>query len=353
MDVINFFPPHQGVSLRDLAHEIGATLDDDANGDRVIHSISPVARATQGQICYLLSRKHRADLEHCKASALICEASVRSVVPDHIPVVIAKSPAAAFARAGALLHPKAMHPLRVTATNGISPAAYVDPSAKLEADVTVEPMAVIGAGAEIGSGSYIGPGAIIGADVRIGRNCSIAGGASVLAALIGNNVIIHNGARIGQDGFGYAPGPAGMLKLVQVGRVILQDHVEIGANTTIDRGAMDDTVVGEGSKIDNQVQIAHNVRIGRHCALASGVGIAGSTRIGDGVQIGGATGITGHIVIGDGVTIAGMSGVVSSIPPGARVGGIPARPLPAMLRDFAEIMAKADERRKKRGDGNE
>ncbi|WJR66812.1 UDP-3-O-(3-hydroxymyristoyl)glucosamine N-acyltransferase [Neorhizobium sp. CSC1952] len=351
MDPNEFFPPHEGVSLRELATRLGAELLDADAGDRLIRSVAPVTRAGEGQICYILSRKNRQELESCKASAILCDASIRPIVPEHIPVLLTKTPHTAFAQAGAILHPVALRPAPVTSSPaGISPAAFVDPTAKLEPGVEVEPMAVIGARAEIGSGTRIGAGAVIGADVRIGRDCTIAAGASILASLIGNGVIVHNGARIGQDGFGYAPGPKGMLKIVQVGRVIIQDNVEIGANTTIDRGTMDDTVIGEGTKIDNQVQVGHNVRIGRHCGIVAGVGIAGSAKIGNGVMIGGATGINGHISIGDGVQIAAMSGVVADIPAGARYGGIPARPLQDFLRDMAEIMARSDERAKRKGE---
>jgi UDP-3-O-[3-hydroxymyristoyl] glucosamine N-acyltransferase len=354
MDQNEFFPPHDGISLRELADRLGAELLDEGAGNRVIRSVAPVARAKQGDICYMLSRKSRHELETCQASAILCDPAISSIVPAHISILLTKSPHAAFANAGALLHPQAMRPALVTSLpDAISPAAFVDPTARLEPGVEVEPMAVIGARAEIGAGTRIAAGAVIGADVKIGRDCTIASGATIVAALIGNNVIIHNGVRIGQDGFGFAPGPRGMLKIVQVGRVIIQDHVEIGANTTVDRGAMDDTVIGEGTKIDNQVQVAHNVRIGRHCGIASGAGIAGSTRIGDGVLIGGASGINGHISIGDGVQIAAMSGVIGNIPAGAKYGGIPARPMKYFLRDLAEIMSRVDERAKGRGDKND
>ena len=345
-----FFPPHDGVSLAKLAEYLGAELGDQAYADKIVRSVSPVNRAGEGDLCYILSRKSEKDLESCQASALICEPALRSLVPAHIPVILSAKPHTAFALAGALLHPQAAKPAAVTSSaSGVSPAAFVDPTARLEANVTIEPMAVIGENAEIGEGSYIGPGAIIGANVKIGRNCAISAGASILCAFLGNNVIIHNGARIGQDGFGYAPGPRGMVKMVQIGRVIIQDHVEIGANSTIDRGAMDDTVIGEGTKIDNQVQIGHNVRIGRHCAIVSQVGIAGSTRIGDGVQIGGQAGLNGHISVGDGVQIGAKSGVISDVPPGERYAGMPARPLWDFLRESAEIAKRSGSRKKEHG----
>ena len=347
MEHNRFFPPHDGIALGALAEKIGAELVDREWANRPIRSVAPISRAGEGDICYILSRRSKAELQSCAASAILCDKALQSAIPSHIPVLLTSAPNTAFARAGALLHPQAMLPQPIVVSSGISPAAFVDPSAHIEDGVTIEPMAVIGADAAIGAGSHIGPGAIIGPHVKIGRNCVIAGGASILCAYLGNDVIIHNGARIGQDGFGYAPGPGGMLKIVQVGRVIIQDKVEIGANTTIDRGAMDDTVIGEGTKIDNLVQVGHNVRIGRHCGIVAKVGIAGSTRIGDGVMIGGAAAINGHIHIGDGAQIAALSGVVGDVPPGERYGGIPARPMRDFLRDMAEVAARSGSRAKK------
>ncbi|HUH50265.1 MAG TPA: UDP-3-O-(3-hydroxymyristoyl)glucosamine N-acyltransferase [Mycoplana sp.] len=347
-----FFPPHDGVRLGDLANTLGAELSDPSAAARIVRNVAPVYRAKDGDICYMLSRKSKSELETCQATAILCDKALASIVPSHIAVLQTSRAHMAFALAGEILQPSAMRPaLTTSGPAGISSHAFVDPTARLEPGVVVEPMAVIGADVEIGEGTRIGPGVVLGPGVKIGRDCTIAAGAKLQCALIGNRVILHPGVCIGQDGFGYGPGPkGGMIKIVQVGRVIIQDDVEIGANTTIDRGTMDDTVIGEGTKIDNQVQIGHNVRIGRHCGIVSKVGIAGSTRVGDGVMIGGAAGINGHITIGDGVQIAAMSGVVADIPAGERYGGIPARPMRDFLRDVAEITMRAANRSKKTGD---
>lgn len=352
MDKNSFFPPLQAILLRDIAERCHVQLVDPECGDIEINSVAPVYRAKQGEVCYISSRKYRGELDTCSASAIICAKDMEIHIPHGIAVLRSEVPQTSFAILAALLHPDALHPVRILPT-GISPSAYIDAEARLEGGVTVEPFAVVGAGAEIGEGSHIASHAVIGPGVKIGRNCSIAAGASVYCAYLGNGVIIHTGAKIGQDGFGFAPGPAGMVKIVQIGRVIIQDNVEIGANTTIDRGAMDDTVIGEGTKIDNLVQIGHNVKIGRHSAMASGVGIAGSTVIGNGVQIGGASGVNGHITIGDGAQIAGMSGVIASVPAGARYGGMPARQMGDFLRECAEAMMRAEGRTKKKGEGND
>lgn len=351
MDRHSFFPPSEAFSLRELANRCQAELVDEGAGSSIIRGVSPVYRAKEGDVCFIASRKYRAELETCAATAIICGSGLEGYVPAGISILRATSPQTSFALMASLLYPAALRPTQVQ-TSGISPSAHVDPTARLEADVSIEPFAVIGAGVEIGAGTHIGSSVTIGPGVKIGRGCSIASNVTLACTFIGNNVIIHSGARIGQDGFGFAPSATGMVKIVQIGRVIIQDNVEIGANTTIDRGAMDDTVIGEGTKIDNLVQIGHNVRVGRHTAMASGVGVAGSTVIGSGVQIGGAAGVNGHISIGDGAQIAGMSGVITPVPAGAKYGGMPARPLGDFLRESAEIMVRAEGRLKRKGENN-
>ena len=241
------------------------------------------------------------------------------------------------------LHADALSPPLQSGMAGISPRPSSIRRRRLEDDVSVEPHAVIGPHVEIGTGTIIGPGAVIGAHVTIGRGCSIGAGATVACSLIGNAVIVHPGCRIGQDGYGFLPGADGHAKVPQIGRVIIQNDVEIGANTTIDRGALRDTVIGEGTKIDNLVQIAHNVVVGRRCLITSQVGIAGSATLGEGVALGARVGINNHVTIGDGAQIAATSIVHDDVPPGARWGGTPAKPVKLWFREMMLLERMARE----------
>ena len=347
MDRTIFYPPHTGIPLGQLAAEIGVDLTDQRFGDRSITSVAPLSRAGAEDLAFIASRRHADLLVGLKAGAILCHKDMASSVPDNVAVLVAPAPQSAFAKAAALLYPASLRPATLTSESGVSERAFVHPDARLEDGVVVDVGAVIGAGAEIGRGTVIGAAAVIGPGCAIGRDCSIGPNTTIQCALIGNEVIIHPGVRIGQDGFGYAPSPAGMLKIPQLGRVIVQDRVEIGANTAIDRGAMDDTVIGEGTKIDNLVQVGHNVHVGRHCVIVGQVAIAGSVMIEDQVMIGGGTTIAGHLRIGSGAQIAGMSAVAADVPGAARWGGIPARPMRAFLRDMAEIRARAFNRSSK------
>jgi len=213
----------------------------------------------------------------------------------------------------------------------------VHPTARIAEGVVIEPGAVVGPQVTIGTGTTIAAGAIVGFRVSLGRDCYVGAGASLTHAIVGNDVIIHAGVRIGQDGFGFAMSPKGHSKIPQIGRVIIGDNVEIGANSTVDRGALSDTTIGEGTKIDNLVQIAHNVVIGRHCIIVAQSGIAGSAELGDFVVMGAQSGVVGHVKVGSGAQIAGMAHVKDDVEAGARMGGTPARPFKEWARELAAI----------------
>jgi len=272
------------------------------------------------------------------AGACLTTAALAKELPAQVAKLIVREPYRAFVQVTRVLFPHALRPSSLYEATDVQ-GAHLHLTARLEESVIIEPGAVIGPRVEIGSGTVVGATAVIGAEVRIGRDCSIGAGATLTNALIGDRVIIHPGCKIGQDGFGFVMDGKGHIKVPQIGRVIIQDDVEIGAGSTIDRGAIRDTVIGEGTKIDNMVQVGHNVSIGRHCVLVAQTGISGSVTIGDYAMLGGQVGVADHVNIGEGAKIAAKSGIMSDIPAGQRWAGIPATPRLEWLRGLA-VMAR-------------
>jgi UDP-3-O-[3-hydroxymyristoyl] glucosamine N-acyltransferase len=247
-------------------------------------------------------------------------------------LLLSDAPYMAFAKIARAFYPQP----RVE--SGTAPSAVIDPTAVIGAGSRIDAGAVIGRAARLGEGCHIGANAVIGDSVSLGDHCLVGAGASISHSIIGNRVYIYPGARIGQDGFGFASGAQGHLRIPQLGRVVIHDDVEVGANSTIDRGAGPDTVIGQGCMIDNLVQIGHNVQMGTGCVIVSQVGISGSTKLGDYVVIGGQAGLAGHLNIGSGVRIAAKSGVHSHIPAGTEMGGTPAVPIREWRRQVAMLV---------------
>lgn len=332
-----FFDKPQPVTLEAIQVLTKAVLSDENKKERTFTGIAPLDEAGPNDVSFLDNRKYIDQLEQTGAGAVFVSKRFAGKVPENVIALEVAQPYRAFAQLGALFYPAAIQLPGALGDTGISPQAHVHPTAHVEDGATIEAGASIGAHAQIGRDTRICANAVIAANVTIGRACYIGPNVTLLHTMVGNNVNIHNGVSAGQDGFGFAMGAEGHLKVPQVGRVIIQDHVEIGANTTIDRGALRDTVIGEGTKIDNQVQIAHNVVIGRHCVIVSQVGISGSATLGNYVAIGGQTGVNGHITIGDGAQIAAVSVVRDDVPPGARWGGAPAKPVREWFREVATL----------------
>jgi UDP-3-O-[3-hydroxymyristoyl] glucosamine N-acyltransferase len=338
MEHPGFFERAAPIPLGILADKLGAKLAAGADPAAPIHDVKPLSEAKPGELSFLDNRRYLGQLEITRASACLIAPAFAERAPQGTAALVIGAPYRAFAQALALFYPEAGFPKTAMSAAGDPP---VHPSATIEENVRIEPGAVIGREAQIGRDTVIAAGAVVGYRVTIGRGCYIGPGASVTHALIGDRVILHAGVRVGQDGFGFAMGPKGHLKVPQVGRVIIQSDVEIGANSCVDRGALSDTVIGEGTKIDNLVQIAHNVVVGRHCVIVAYVGISGSTQLGDFVVMGGQAGVVGHIKIGSGAQVAGWSHVTHDIPPGTRVGGTPAVPMVEYGRQIAVLKRMA------------
>jgi UDP-3-O-[3-hydroxymyristoyl] glucosamine N-acyltransferase len=322
----DFVRPSCELMTGEIAALTRATLRTGDAADRRIGNIAPLDAAGPSDLTFLDNSKYAGELSGTRAGACLISPRFAALAPPGLVVLETPHPYPGFVAVTRKLFPDALRPSSLYGVNGRATAAHVHHTARIEANVTIDPGAVIGPDAQIGADTVIAAGAVIGPNVRIGRECAIGAGASILHALIGDRVIVHPGVRIGQDGFGYLPSPKGHQKIPQTRRVIIQDDVEIGANSTIDRGATRDTVIGEGTKIDNLVQIGHNCSIGRHCLIVSQVGISGSVTIGDFVMLGGQVGIADHITIGAGAMLGARAGVMSNVPAGARWAGFPAEP---------------------------
>jgi UDP-3-O-[3-hydroxymyristoyl] glucosamine N-acyltransferase len=326
-----FFTVVGPFTLADLASIAGASLANAADGVRVIKDVAPLEQAGPDDVTFLDNRRYLDAFAASRAGACVTAVEHAPRAPRGMALLLSEVPYMAFARIARAFYPQpAIEP-------GIAPTAVIDPTAEIGGGTRIDAGAVIGRAARIGAGCHIGANVVVGDSVSLGDHCLVGAGASISHSIIGNRVNIYPGARIGQDGFGFASGPSGHLRIPQLGRVVIHDDVEVGANSTIDRGAGPDTVIGAGCMIDNLVQIGHNVQMGRGCVIVSQVGISGSTKLGDFVVIGGQAGLAGHLNIGAGARIAAKSGVHGHIAAGAEVGGMPAVPIRQWRRQSAML----------------
>ena len=331
MEHPGFFRRAGPFPLSEIAKATQAEVGVGADPATEIADVRALADATRCDVSFLDNRKYLAQLKDTRAAACLVVPALAARVPIGTAPLLTPEPYRAFALALRLFYPDALGPH--VAEGGSDEA--IDPTAEIEEGVVMEPGVIVGPEARVGRGTRLAAGAVVGYRVTVGRDCYVGSHATVAHALVGDRVILHAGTRIGQDGFGFAMSGRGHFKVPQIGRVIIQNDVEIGANTTIDRGALKDTVIGEGTKIDNLVQIGHNVVVGRHCVIVAQTGISGSTELGDFVVMGGQSGTVGHIKIGSGAQVAGASHPAKDVAPGARVGGTPARPLTQWGRELA------------------
>ena len=297
----------------------------------LLEGVAPLQTAGPKEVSFLDNRRYASALDRTLAGAVIVHPDMAARVPSTSVTIVTSEPYAAWARVAALFYPVP------PPSAGIHPSAIVADGALVDPSAEVGPLSVIETGAEIGPRCRIGPGAVIGSGVIVGRDCRIGAHVSLSHALLGARVYVYPGARIGQEGFGFASTKDGFLSVPQLGRVILEDDVEVGANTTIDRGSSRDTVIGAGSRLDNLVQIGHNVVLGRCCVIVAQVGISGSTVLEDFVRVGGQAGLAGHLRIGHGAEIGAQAGVMSDLDPCSKVVGSPAWPIKDFFRQIAAL----------------
>jgi len=318
---IRFYKQPKKISLKEIASHIGASCEEDLQ----ISGVNTLEEARKTDLAACFDKKMIPLLEKTKAGSCIVPKEFLSHVPSHVTPLCAKNPRFSFAKATRFLY---SHTLGIEDKEG---------ERSFPSEASIADSAFIGKGVEIGEGTAIGHGAYIGAGVKIGKNCKIYDNVTLLKSIIGDSVSIHSGARVGSEGFGFVNEGSHIIDIPHLGRVLIKNNVRVGANTTIDRGVLGDTLIDEGCRIDNLVQIAHNVRLGKGCIVVSQVGISGSTVVGDFSILAGQAGLAGHLKIGKGVTIAGQSGVMRDVEDGATVSGMPAVPIREWYRQVIHL----------------
>ncbi len=331
----SFFDRGGPYSLAAVAEAASGTLAPGARPDLLLHGIGPLQSAGPGQVSFLDNRKYAAALPACAAAAVILHPDMQRLLPPGVAAIVTREPYLGWARVAALFHPPAPPAPGAHATAVIDPSARIDPTAEIGPFVVIGPQVQVAARCRIGAFAALGRGVVLGEDCRIGPQVTVS------HALLGSRVQLYPGVRIGQDGFGFATtmtatGPR-HVSVPQLGRVVIEDDVEVGSNSCIDRGSAQDTVIGAGTRIDNLVQIGHNVRIGRCCVIVAQVGISGSTVFEDFVVVAGQAGFAGHLTVGKGSRIGGQAGVMSDIPAGVEVVGSPAQPAKSFFRQMAAL----------------
>jgi UDP-3-O-[3-hydroxymyristoyl] glucosamine N-acyltransferase len=330
-----FFNRAGPFTLEALSVLSGATLLDRAQGGRLCRDVAPLETAGPEDLSFLENRKYIEAFVRSRAGAAFVDENAVERAPHGMALLVSREPYKAYALAAQAFYPAT----QVVARR--APSAIIDPAAEVPNDCEVGPNVVIERGARLGRRCSIAANTVIGAGVEIGDDCRIGPNVTLSHCLMGSRVVLHSGVRIGQEGFGFAPDPTAPIKVPQLGRVLVGDDVDIGANTTIDRGSGHDTIIGAGSMIDNLVQIGHNVVLGRCCILAGQVGISGSTKLDDFVMVGGQGGLAGHLHIGTAARIAAKSGLMRDVPAGETVCGSPAVPLTEFMRQTAVLQRLA------------
>lgn len=317
-------------SLSEIADISGASLADSADPLYQITGVASLSEAGAGELAFLDNIKYKEQFQQTEAGACFAHPDFISDAPEGVNLLLSPSPYKAYALAAQALYPDQGGDVEV-----ISERAIIHESVRYGAGCVIEAGVVLHEGVELGDHVFIEANVVIGRNVKIGSNVRIGANSTVSHALIGDHSRLYPGVRVGQDGFGFAIDPAGHVKVPQLGRVIIEEHVEIGSNTCIDRGAGPDTVIGQGTWIDNLVQIGHNVKIGRGCIIVSQTGISGSTVVEDFAALGGQSGVAGHLRIGKGARVAAQSGIMRDIPAGQDVMGSPALPMREYMKQVA------------------